>query len=393
MLPIIEIGTGPTRPVVRPHMSDTMVGTALENTLSRNVPCWDEVQPRRPPRSLPALEWLEPRIALNAAPIPASNQPASSSIAAHPSYAEIEVDQSLQNTTPNESLREAPASAALIAATTNPTAASGAPGLTMSTALAASDQDAGAGLLSSVGPAPDSTAAVPAQYASLLARSGLPVPRSLGQLQAMLAGLAIPLGYGHDTMSVEPTSTLMPSLKESAASPHFKLVTASGQVLSRDTDAEMAMHARSLLLSRPTEKTTPDEALATAQNDSPRGTADTLSEIGPVPMQLPLGFPTGTPLDHLVDAPGGAAVAWGGTTATDQESLASADDATLLPTGSDSTGWIGKVMIDRAHPGGPLPPGLQVSARTLAAVAVGLALPNVLILSSGVVRKSRSLRE
>jgi hypothetical protein len=209
----------------------------------------------------------------------------------------------------------------------------------------------------------------------------------------MLAGLAIPLAHGRDPLSVEPTSTLIPSPKESVASPHSKLVTAGGPVMFRDIDAEMVMHARSLLLSRPTEKTTPDEALATAQNDSPSGTAERLSEIRPVPMQLPLEFPTGSPLEHLVDAPGGDAMAWGGTTATDQESLASADDATPLPTGSDSTRWIGKVMIDRAHPGGPLPPGLQVSARTLAAVAVGLALPNVLILSSGVVRKSRSLRD
>ncbi len=392
-MPTIEIGTGPTRPVVRPHMSDTMVGTALENTLGRNVPCRDEVQPWRPPRSLPALEWLEPRIALNAASITASSQPAASSIAAHPSYAEIEIDQSLQNTTPSESFREARASAALIAATMNSTAAFGAPGLTMSTALAVSDQDAGTGFLSSVGTAPDSTAVVPFQYASLLAQSGLPVPRSLGQLQAMLAGLAIPLGHSRDPMSVDPTSTLMPSQKQSAGSPHSKLVTAGVPVLSHDIDAEMATHARSLLLSRPTEKTTPDEALANAQNDSPSGTADSLSGIGPVPEQLPLGFPTGTPLEHLVDAPGGSAVPWGETTAADQQHLASADDATLLPTGSDSSGWTGKVMIERAHPGGPLPPGLQVSARTLAAVAVGLALPNVLILGSGVVRKSRSLRE
>ena len=304
------------------------------------------------------------------------------------------MDQSSKDTSVSESSREPRVSGALIAARTNSTAASTAPGQAVATTSDVSDQYAGMGLLSSVGMAPDSTAAVPANYASVLAQSGLPVPRNLGQLQSMLAGLVIPLGHGLDPINVGPTSSPMPSLKQSAASPHSKLVTAGGPVVSRDIDAEMSMHAGSLLLSRPTEKTTPDEALATAQNDSQSDTADPLREIGPVPEPWPHWFPTGGPLEHLVVAPGGDAAPWGGgATATDQQALASADDPTLLPAESDSTGWTGRVLIERAHPGGPLPPGLQVSARTLAAVAVGLALPDVLILSSGIVRKSRSLRD
>jgi hypothetical protein len=243
-----------------------------------------------------------------------------------------------------------------------------------------------------VGTVPDSTAAVPPQYAGLLAQSGLPVPHTFGQLQAMLAGLVIPLARSHDWPGIDPDSAFSPALKESAPSLHSKLVPASGPVQVRDIDAEVATHARSLVLSRPTEKITPDETLAAAQNDGQSATADSSHELGPTPEPLPLAYPAGALLAHLVDAPGGAAVAWGETTAADPHDFASADGVKLVPNGTEAPGWTDKVMIERAHPGGPLPPGLQVSARTLAAVAVGLALPNVLILGSGVIRKSRSLR-